>query len=195
MQRRVKRGRRRSAPYVIERRGAIRVLASPFRQAILDTVSADGPLSVAQLSDVLRRRPDRLYYHVKRLLGAGLLIPAPDTAGGREARFEVAGRPMFIRYDPADAANRRAVVGVMEAMLRAARRDFTRGFKAGVEAEGPRRRLWVSRVEGTLTATEIQRLNRLLTAAIALVMSGRRRPGRGARLHQLTWVSSPGRER
>jgi DNA-binding transcriptional ArsR family regulator len=190
----VKRRVRRSAPYLIERRGAIRVLASPLRQAILDTVSAGGPLTVAQLSGVLRRKPDRLYYHVKRLLAAGLLIPAPD-GDGREARFDVAGRPMFIRYDPADAANRRAVVGVMEGMLRAARRDFTRGFRAGVEAEGPRRRLWVSRVEGTLTAAEIERLNRLLSEAIALVMSGRQRPGRGARLHQLTWVSSPGRER
>lgn len=195
MRRGVKRRIRRSTPYIIERRGAIRVLASPLRQAILDTVSADGPLSVAQLSGVLRRQPDRLYYHVKRLLAAGLVIPATDEAGGREARFDVAGRPMFIRYDPADAANRRAVVGVLEGMLRAARRDFTRGFRAGVEADGPRRRLWVSRVEGTLTATEIERLNRLLTRAIALVMSGRRRPGRGARLHQLTWVSSPGRER
>ena len=189
----VKQALRRSAPHVIERQAAIRLVASPFRQAILDAVSSDGPLSVAQLSGVLHRPPDRLYYHVKRLLAAGLLVPAPDTAGGREARFDVAGRPMYIRYDPGNATNRRAVVGVMEGMLRAARRDFTRGFKAGVDGNGPRRRLWVSRVEGTLTDAEIDRLNRLLSEAIALVMSGRRRPG--ARLHQLTWVSSPGRER
>ena len=112
---------------------------------------------------------------------------------GDVMRFDVAGRPMYIRYDPGNATNRRAVVGVMEGMLRAARRDFTRGFKAGVDGNGPRRRLWVSRVEGTLTDAEIDRLNRLLSEAIALVMSGRRRTG--ARLHQLTWVSSPGRER
>ena len=44
------------------------------------------------------------------------------------------------------------------------------------------------------TDLEIEHLNRLLSRAIALVMSGRRRPGRRARVHQLTWVSSPGRE-
>ena len=190
----VKRGIRRSTPHVIERHGAIRLVASPLRQAILDAVSADGPLSVADLSEMCHRPPDRLYYHVKRLLAAGLLIPAPEDAGAREARFDVAGRPMYIRYDPGNAANRGAVVGVMNGMLRAARRDFSRGFRAGVAGNGPRRRLWVSRVEGTLTDAEIERLNRLLFAAIALVMSGRRRPGRGARVHQLTWVSSPGRE-
>lgn len=191
MPRTVKRGSRPFAAHVIERPDAIRALSSPLRQAILDVVSADGPLSVAELSGMFSRRPDRLYYHVKRLLAAGLLVPTPITGGGREARFDVVGRPMYIRYDPRDAANRRAVVGVMGGMLRAARRDFIRGFRVGVEGEGPRRRLWASRVEGTLTGPEIERLNRLLSEAIELVMSGRRRPDVGARVHQLTWVSSP----
>ena len=191
----VKRGLRRSAPHVIERHVAIRLLASPLRQAILDAVSADGPLSVAELSGVCRRPPDRLYYHVKRLLAVGLLVPAPNGGGRREASFDVAGRPMYIRYNPGIEANRRAVVGVMNGMLRAARQDFSHGFRAGVKGEGPRRRLWVGRVEGTLTETEIGRLNRLLSEAVALVMSSWRRPGRNTRTHQLTWVSSPARER
>jgi helix-turn-helix protein len=191
----VKPGRSRTAPHVIARHGAIRLVASPLRQAILDAISADGPLSVAALSAVCHRPADRLYYHVKRLLAAGLLRLASQAAGSREARFDVAGRPMYIRYDPGNSANRRAVVSVMNGMLRAARRDFVRGFRPGVDSHGSKRRLWVSRVEGTLTDTEIVRLNGLLSEAIALVMSGRRRLGRGARVHQLTWVSSPGRER
>lgn len=195
MPRVVKRGSRPFAAHVIERSDAIRALASPLRQAILDAVSADGPLSVAELSGMFSRPPDRLYYHVKRLLAAGLLVPAPITVGGREARFDVVGRPMYIRYAPREAANRRAVVSVVEGMLRAARRDFIRGFRVDVEGEGPRRRLWASRVEGTLTGAEIERLNRILSEAIELVMSGRRRPDVGARVHQLTWVSSPARER
>jgi hypothetical protein len=151
-------------------------------------------MSVAELSDACRRPADRLYYHVKRLVAAGLLMALPGGTDNREARFDVAGRPMYIRYDPGDGANRRAVVGVMNGMLRAARRDFTRGFRRGVEGQGTRRRLWVSRVEGSLTDREIEHLNRLLSQAIALVMAGRRRPGRRAQVHQLTWVSSPGRE-
>jgi hypothetical protein len=184
----IKRGFQRSAPHVIKRREAIRALASSLRQSILDAVSSDGPMSVAELSSVLHRPADRLF-------AVGLLIPASDGAGGREARFDVAGRPMYIRYEPGNVANRRAVVSVMDGMLRAARRDFTRGFRAGVEGAGPRRRLWVSRVEGALTGAEIEQLNHLLSDAISLVMSSRRRPGRGSRVHQLTWVSSPARER
>src|SRR5687768_14969162 len=60
MQTTVKRRTRRSAAHIIDHPGAIRLLASPFRQAILDAISADGPLSVAELSAVFRRPPDRL---------------------------------------------------------------------------------------------------------------------------------------
>lgn len=191
----VKPGRPRARAHVIERPAAIRLLGSPLRQAMLDTISAEGPLTVADLSRLLNRPADRLYYHVKRMRAAGLLVEVPrETPGRPEACFDVAGRPLYIRYEPGAAGNRRAVVRVMEGMLRAARRDFTRSFKPGVEAEGPRRRLWASRVEGTLTDEEIEQLNRLLSETIALVMAGRRGGHSTARTHQVTWVSSPARD-
>lgn len=186
--------RRRAEACVIDRPAAIRLLASPLRQAMLDVIAAEGPLSVAELSRLLRSPADRLYYHVKRLTAVGLLVVSPGRGSRSEARFDVPGRPMHVRYQPDSASNRRAVVRVAEGMLRAARRDFARGFRAGVEGEGPKRRLWASRVEGNLTSTEIARLNRLLSAALTLVLSARRRGGPTARGHQLTWVSSPIRE-
>jgi DNA-binding transcriptional ArsR family regulator len=177
--------------HVIEKPEAIRLLASPLRQAMLDAVAAEGPLSVAELSRLLRRPADRLYYHVKRLAAVGLLVDSFDDGSRAEARFDVPGRPMYIRYRPESAGNRRAVVRVAEAMLRAARRDFARGFRPGVESEGAKRRLWASRVEGDLTPNDMARLNRLLSAALELVLSARRHSDPRARRQQLTWISSP----
>jgi DNA-binding transcriptional ArsR family regulator len=194
MNRPVKARRRRAEACVIDRPAAIRLLASPLRQAMMDAVAAEGPLSVAELSRRLRRPADRLYYHVKRLAAVGLLVDSNGDGSRSETRFDVPGRPMYIRYLPHSSANRRAVVRVVEGMLRAARRDFARGFRAGVAGEGPHRRLWASRVEGTLTSGEIARLNRLLSAALALVLAARRRGAPTACAHQLTWVSSPIRE-
>jgi hypothetical protein len=161
---------------------------------MIDVIATEGPLSVAELSKLLRRPADRLYYHVKRLVAAGVLVGSADGLQS-EARFDVPGRPMYIRYQPASPGNRRAVVRVAECMLRAARRDFARGFKAGVKGEGPARRLWASRVEGKLTSREIARLNRLLSAALALVLRARKSGDPTARAHQLTWISSPANER
>lgn len=182
---------RRRGAYIINRPAAIRMLASPLRQAIVDAVAAEGPLSVAELSQRLRRPADRLYYHVKRLVAVGLLVVSVGHGPRPEERFDLPGGPMLIRYQPESSANRRAVVRVVEGMLRAARRDFARGFRPEVTAEGPKRRLWASRVEGNLTSAEIARLNRLLSAALALVLSARKREGPSARAHQLTWISSP----
>ena len=54
--------------------GQIRALASSIRQDIVDTVAATGPCSVADVARTLGRPADGLYYHVKHLLGAGLLV-------------------------------------------------------------------------------------------------------------------------
>jgi hypothetical protein len=179
---------------VIDQPAAIRLLASPLRQAMMDAVASEGPLSVADLSRRLRRPADRLYYHVKRLVAAELLLPLGGDASRSEARFDVPGRPMYIRYQPGSSSNRRAVVRMADGMLRAARRDFALGFRAGVEGEGPGRRLWVSRVEGHLTHGQLVRLNELLAAALELVLAGRNVGDPTVRGHQLTWVSSPIRE-
>src|SRR5262245_60587836 len=185
----------RSPAFTVTRTDAIRLLASPLRQAIVDLIIGRGALSVAELSELLGKPADRLYYHVKRLVAVGLLVEGEQqpTNGRPQTLFDVPGRPLYLRYQPQSSSNRRAVQRVVDGMLRAARRDFSRGFAPGVEAEGPQRQLWAARTEANLTPSEVAELNRILTKALDLLMASRSREHApaGAQLHQLTWVSSP----
>jgi DNA-binding transcriptional ArsR family regulator len=177
---------------VIDEPRHIRLLASPLRQRILDLVTFEGPQTVAELSRALRRPPDRLYYHIKKLAAAGILVPRDDGVNGSSGvRFDVAGRPVYLHYEPKSAANRRAVIGVADGILRAARREFRRGFAPGVEANGARRRLWAARVEGLLTPTDLEEINGLFARVIEIMMASRNRRRPNALPHQLTWISSP----
>src|SRR5262245_7878876 len=105
----------RTRSYQIRDVRAIRALSSPLRQSILDLVVGRGPLSVADLAKELSRPADRLYYHVRVLQRAGLLLARPDVAGsGRaETRFDVPGRPMLLKYTPDVTSRRRAITRVI----------------------------------------------------------------------------------
>jgi predicted transcriptional regulator len=77
----------------------IRVLASPVRQDIVETVDAAGPCSVAELARLLGMPADGLYYHIRRLSSADLLkaVNAKSKRGRGEARLEV-GSYQWIKY-------------------------------------------------------------------------------------------------
>lgn len=182
----------RRQPHVISETRAIRLLSSPLRQAILDWIVANGPATVAELGDRFGRAPDRLYYHVKLLQRAGLLVADEDLAanGRREARFDVAGRPMTMSYG-AGSTHRRAVTRVVDAILREARKDFAREVRRGAAVtEGPRREVWGGRVEGLLSPADLDEVNQLL-GRLAEVMQRPRRTGQRGRPFQVSWVLSP----
>lgn len=182
----------RRQPHVISETRAIRLLSSPLRQAILDWIVANGPATVAELAARFERAPDRLYYHVKLLQRAGLLVAEEDVAtnGRREARFDVVGRPLTMSYG-SGAAHRRAVTRVVDAILRGARKDFAREVRSGsAVTDGPRREVWGGRVEGVLSPAELEEVNQLL-GRLAEVMQRPRRAGQRGRAFQFSWVLTP----
>lgn len=182
----------RRRPHVIDETRVIRLLSSPLRQAILDWIVANGPATVAGLASRFERAPDRLYYHVKLLQRAGLLVAEDQVAanGRREARFDVVGRPLKMSYG-SGAAHRRAVTRVVDAILRGARKDFAREVRSGsAVTDGPRREVWGGRVEGVLAPADLEEVNRLL-GMVADVMNRPRRPGHRGRAFQVSWVLSP----
>jgi hypothetical protein len=182
--------RPRRSSYVITDIKAVRLLAAPVRQAILDLIVATGPMTVAALSAALDRRADRLYYHVKLLVSAGLLVPrAPGAGPGRqESSFDVPGRPMVLQYQPSSRPHRRAVTRVVGSLLRSASRDFSEALAApGVRTSGARREVWSGRVEALLPAKDIETLNRLL-GRLHSFMQEHRPPRKGAKRVQFTWA-------
>ncbi len=162
---------------------AITALASPVRQEIIDTIEAlGGGATIAELAAELGRPADGLYYHVRRLVRAGLLA---GTGSPEVYRIPRTSGPLMLDYRRDPAAVRR----VIASMLRIARRDFDAGFaEPGVRVTGATRSLWAARTKGWVGAAELAEINTLL-ARIERILRRRRRTG--ARLASLCFVLAP----
>lgn len=181
---------------VIQRPAEIRLLASPVRQEIVDTLEAlGGNAPVAAIAAALGRPSDGLYYHLRILVKGGLLEELPDAGDGR--RYRTRARPserLRLRYEPGRTPNARAVTRVIGGMLRTTKRDFEAALAdPDVVTEGPRRALRASRVKGWVSPADLAELNRLQARAMALLRHDRE-PG-DAQLMSLTWVLAPVRAR
>ncbi len=188
----------------IERVEQVRVLESTVCQEIVDLVGAAGPCSVREMAGLMGRRPDSLYYHVRKLSAVSLLVSRGIRGSGRraEAVYDIPGRPLRIAYEPSDPENVRAVSRVVASMLRSANRDFLGGFRPNLAVvEGDARNLWAARMKGWLGADDLAELNTLLNRILEVFHRGGAaeiagtggHPARGAsrRLHSLTWVLAP----
>lgn len=174
----------------VENAGEIEVLASPTRIELIDTIEAlGGDASVAELAEHLGRPADGLYYHLRQLAAAGLVIEE-STADGRRYRPRSRGEGLRLRYRPGATANAKAVGQVAASLLRIAGRDFSRAL-ADPEtiAEGPLRELWAARGKGWVGHKELGEINRLLTRLTTLLRQPR--SATRERLIALSWILVP----
>ena len=174
----------------VENAGEIEVLASPTRIELIDTLEAlGGDASVAELADQLGRPADGLYYHLRQLAAAGLVIEE-STADGRRYRPRTRGEGLRLRYRPGATANAKAVGQVAASVLRIAGRDFARALAdPSTKAEGPLRELWAARGKGWVGDVELGEINRLLMRLTTLLR--RPRSARRDRLIVLSWILAP----
>ena len=171
--------------------GQIRVLASPLRQLVLDTLEALGVASVAKLATALQLPADRLYFHLHALERAGLVRAVSRVRrGGRPGTMYAAwGRRSRLRYAPADRSNVAAVTSVVSSMVRAALREFRQGFHAAPVVTGSGRELWGARRVAWLDPTALAAVNATL---ITLFRHFERRRARGrGRPYAITVLLSP----
>ena len=180
----------------IERVQEIRVLTSPLRQEIIDTIEArGGETTVSELASELGRPADGLYYHLKLLAKSGLLVELPgrNSDGRAERRYQVRKRregPLTLEYRPKDRQNRKAVGGVIDQMVRIAARDFHRAFaREAIVVDGPRRELWAARSKGWVSEAELEAINRLLRRLNRRLRH--RRSGSRDRLISVCFVLAP----
>jgi DNA-binding transcriptional ArsR family regulator len=169
----------------------IRALASPMRRAIVDTLEAMGPCSVAELAELLDTPADGLYYHLRILKARRLITQSSDPGPARlQAATDAADPPMRVHYDPANRANAAAVTRMVGSMLRDALRSFRRAFRPGVVVEGPRRALWVGRRTAWLTGEELEEVNVRLESLVGYLAERRGRSADG-QLYSFTFAISP----
>jgi len=178
--------------YWIDDPGQLGLLTSAARQAIFDGFQALGACSVADLARELGVPADALYYHVRKMVKAGLLVEqgTRGTARRDEAVYALASPNMRVRYDASDPENVRLLGKAVSAMLQTTQRDFRDGFTpARAVVDGDGRNLWAARLTAWLTEEELGEVNALLERLRDLLRTPRR-PG-PRQLYAVTWVLAP----
>jgi len=159
----------------------------------VDALEANGPCSVRALANLLGRRPDALYYHLKVLREVGLVAESNSSdAAETGVVVDVLFRPLQIRYLPGDRVNRAGVCRVVGAMTRSAERHFRRAFRPGVsEVAGPNRDLWAGRCQGWLSEEDTREVNRLLTRILSIMRAHQTPTRRAVKRQEITFVLAP----
>jgi DNA-binding transcriptional ArsR family regulator len=170
----------------------VRLLASPVRQEIVDTLAAlGGEAGVASLASQLGRPADGLYYHLGALVAGRLVEELPSE--GRERRFRLAGpgtTPFRLDYDLGPDGNAAELRAFAHGLLHIAGRDFEGALETGnAVVFGPERELWASRNKGWLAPEDLAEVNRLLER-LSTLTSQPKADGRGT-LVSLAFVLAP----
>lgn len=182
--------------YYVERLDQLELLASSLRQEILDSLAADGPASTTELARTLGVGADTVYYHLRKLLAADLVVVVRHRETGRrpEVEYGLPARILTLRYPAKDRVRKELVAKVVAAALRTAIRDFTRATDASdVVTEGPRRNLWGGRCKAWLSPEQIEEVGIHLLRLRELFNTGTR-PSRG-QLCSLAFALAPLRPR
>jgi DNA-binding transcriptional ArsR family regulator len=176
----------------IDHPSLIEVLASPVRQEIVDTLAAlGGEASAAELAEQLGRHMDGLYYHLKILCKAELVV-AVDSGGeaGRRYRLGGDGQPLRLSYSTGDASRAQALRSFVKGLLQVAEHDFNDALNTDeVVTQGAGRELWAARNKAWLSENELAEVNELLERLCTLMS----RPHTAERSHLLscTFVLAP----
>lgn len=178
--------------------GALAALVSPVRQEIVDTVEAlGGEAAVADIAAQLGRPADGIYYHLRRLVAAGVLRVAAEGSDGAAVRYRTVaprGGRVRLHYGRNAPDNAATMAQLAHSLLRTAERDFVAALdSASAAGEGAQRNLWISRLKGWVSAADLREINRLLIRLGELLQQPRER-GR-TELIALAWMLAPIAER
>ena len=156
-------------------------LTNPSRLAILDRLTALGPMPARKLAKVLNRKTTAIYRHLHQLTKCGLVIRSNATARQRGGPHAVYGPiASVIRVAPEDqAARRHHLARVVNSLTRHAARDFTKALGGACKAApGPRCNLWAFRLFAQPSKESLVRINKLANALLAELRQPQTKPGR-----------------
>jgi DNA-binding transcriptional ArsR family regulator len=181
-------------PFVVSSPKQLQIIAWPGREEIIDVVALIGPCRITELASVVGRSRNSLYYHVRALRDAGLLLETHRSGEGTKttAYYDVPGRPLSVRFDLSTPSRRRAVLALARTRIRCGARGFEQACKPGaVTLEGPRRDLRVTHLKGWLSDQELEETNRLLERLVELVGTTERGATMSRKSYEFTFVLAP----
>jgi len=177
-------------PYIVSTKKQLAALGSGARQEIVDVLANTGAVSVAELATAMGRPADALYYHLRVLQQAGLVVHAGYRGRGkhREELIAAVSPDLRLPYEFGEDGNGAEIGAIVASMLRLSVRDFDAAFEAGeAETSGPGRELLAMRKVGWLTAHDVAEANR----AIADLAKLTEKPTGRGRLYAVTVVLTP----
>ena len=164
----------RRGKHVIRTPRQVRAMAGPLQNEILATLESLGPSSARQIAEHLGIAPESLYYHLRRLRTAGLLVEQGKRATVRrpETLFSLAAGELVL--DPANQqpAFLAALADVQRSLLSMATRLYGRALRRGnAIRSGRRRNLCVIQQNARLGPRDLAELNRKLEDVAAFMAS------------------------
>jgi DNA-binding transcriptional ArsR family regulator len=179
--------------FIVQDKKQLTALTSSARQEIVDVLSQMGTVSVGELAATLGRPADALYYHLRVLKQAGLVLRAGYRGQGvrKEELIRTVSSDLQLQYQPGKGGNGKQVTAIVGSMLRLGIRDFQHAFQRGdARVSGSGRELWALRKTGWLTPGEIVNLNRSIEGLAKAVSKPRgRKAGRLLQLpHSVTQI-------
>lgn len=168
-------------------RGAaeLRALGTVVRQEIVDVVRHLDSFSVSDVAREMGRPADSLYFHMRILERAGLIVAEGErlTAHRPETiyRSRAPGAQVRLDYDSGDPRADKAALRAVHAFLKAAVQDFDAGRASGEAVmEGPERTLWAGRNLAWLSQEDLREVNTML-GRLTEIFGQPRQPGRDQR--------------
>lgn len=177
-------------PFIVQDKRQLSALTSSARQEIVDVLSQMGTVSVGELAATLGRPADALYYHLRVLKEAGLVLRAGYRGQGvyEEELIRTVSSDLKLRYQLGKGGNSKQINAIVGSMLRLGIRDFRHAFRIGAaQVSGSGRELWALRKTGWLTPEEIVNLNQAMEG-LAKAVSKPQGPGR---LYGITVLLTP----
>lgn len=164
-------------------------LASAARIEIVQLLRISGPCSIRELAELVHRPVPSLYFHVRKLQRAGLVVQRGLRKARRqtEALYDLAAQRFVPDVDAASGRNVRELQALLRTLLRFTERQTLRAVAQGVQPEGPT--VAMGRRTGWLTARQARRIAQMVTRAGHLVERGHKTSA--SRLHALTVVFIP----
>lgn len=192
-----RRAARRGAPatgatVLIRRPAQWNALLAPVRVELIEFLKLIGPSSVAQLARHMGRAPRSLYYHVGRLMAAGVVEVAGYRRGRRvpETVYRLVAPRFEFDYDPGSGRNAERLKKLTAAVLRMADRSFRSAVDSRLLRTGPaEQNVYSRRVSSWLTAADFRAIRARIREIESILERGQVR--RKGVLYSMTTFLTP----
>lgn len=164
---------------------------SPVRVEMLVFLLMAGPCSIRELSSLMDRPADGLYHHMRKLVGAGIVVESGTRKAGTqtESVYQTVGKEITIDRNIARKRTRDRSLRLFRTLLQHARRTVEAAVESGAAVlEGPQQNFRLNWRVSWLGERQLAEI-RQLQAAIDRILQHGMQERQGQLMAHLTYLS------